>query len=146
MLAEADGECRERLADARRHADELVARARGQGEAEGRVEAEREQALEGLLARTDVLAAQRRAYEELQRRARVAVLGLRGEPGYPELLERLAAAARRDLGDGTRLEIDPPDAGGVRGTAGSLSVDYTLVTLADRCIRELGPGLRRLWT
>ena len=146
VLAEADGERQERLADARRRAEELLAEARQRGEAEGRVEADRERALEGLLARTEVLAAQRRAYEELQDRARAAVLSLRGEPGYPELLERLAAAARRDLGDAAQLEIDPPDAGGVRGTAGSLHVDYTLLTLADSCIRELGPRLRRLWT
>ena len=146
VLEDADDECEERLADARRRAAELLAGAREQGDAEGRVEADREQALEGLLARTEVLAAQRRAYEELQARARAAVLDLREEPGYPELLERLAAAARRDLGDAAQLEIDPPDAGGVRGTAGSLHVDYTLVTLAEGCVRDLGPGLRRLWT
>jgi vacuolar-type H+-ATPase subunit E/Vma4 len=145
-LEEADAECEERLADARRRAEELLAGARERGDAEGRVEADRQRALEGLLARTDVLAAQRRAYEELQARVRAAVLGLRGEPGYPELLERLAGAARRDLGDAAQLEIDPPDAGGVRGTAGSLHVDYTLVTLAEGCVRDLGPRLRRLWT
>jgi len=146
VLEEADAECAERLADARGRAEELLAGARQRGDAEGRLEADHQRALEGLLARTDVLAAQRRAYEELQARARAAVLGLRGEPGYPELLERLAAAARRDLGDAAQLEIDPPHAGGVRGTAGSLHVDYTLATLAEGCVRDLGPGLRRLWT
>ena len=45
-----------------------------------------------------VLAARRELYDELRRRARTAVLSLRDEPGYQELLERLAAAARRDLG------------------------------------------------
>ena len=146
VLEDADDECEERLAGARRRAAGLLADAREQGDAEGRVEADREQALEGLLARTEVLAAQRRAYEELEARARAAVLDLRGEPDYAELLERLSAAVRRDLGDAAQLEIDPPDVGGVRGTAGSLHADYTLVTLAEGCVRDLGPGLRRLWT
>ncbi|HVP01027.1 MAG TPA: V-type ATP synthase subunit E family protein [Solirubrobacteraceae bacterium] len=146
VLADADREAAERLADAHARAEALIARAREQGEAEGRIERGREEALESLLARTDVLAARRRAYEELRRRARGAVLGLRDEPQYGELLDRLAAAARRDLGAGAQIELDPPGLGGVRATAGSRRVDYTLVTLADRCVDELGPRLPRLWT
>ncbi len=93
----------------------------------------------------EVLATQRVAYEELRRRARTAVLALRDDPGYPELLERLAAACRRDLGEQAQLEIDPPEAGGVRARAGTRRVDYTLIALAERCVEELGPRLRRLW-
>ncbi len=73
------------------------------------------------------------------------MLALRSAPGYDELLDRLAAAARRDLGDDASVERDPPDAGGVRAQAGTRSVDYTLPALAARWIDELGSSVRRLW-
>jgi vacuolar-type H+-ATPase subunit E/Vma4 len=145
LQAEADAEAEAQVARARREADELIARARAQGEADGRAESAREEAREAMLTRMEVLAAHRAVYEELLRRARTEVLKLRGEPSYPDLLERLAAACRRDLGDEAQLEIDPPDAGGVRASAGSRRVDYTLVALAESCVRELGPRLLRLW-
>lgn len=145
-LDEAEADARACVEAARREADETIARARAQGEAEGRVEAAHEDARERALARMDVLAAQREAYDELRRRAREAARGLREQPGYADLLERLAAAARRDLGDDAELEIDPPGAGGVRARAGSRRVDYTLAALADRCVAQLGTGVKRLWT
>ena len=145
MLGEAEAQAQARVGEARREADELVEHARAQGEAAGRLEAAHDEAVERVLAQADVLAAQRESYEELSRRARAAVLELRGDPGYPDLLERLAAAARRDLGDAAELEIDPPGAGGVRASAGSRRVDYTLVALSDAYIRELGTTVRTLW-
>jgi vacuolar-type H+-ATPase subunit E/Vma4 len=144
-LAEADAEAGERIERARREAGELVARARAQGEAEGRVAAARAAAVERSSARMEVLAVQRAASDELRRRARAAVLALREAPDYRELLERLTAAARRDLGDGAEIECDPPDVGGVRARAGTRLVDYTLVVLADRCVDALGSRLPRLW-
>jgi vacuolar-type H+-ATPase subunit E/Vma4 len=146
MLDEAETEAEARLESARREAEETIAHARAQGIAEGRVDAAHEEARERTFARMDVLAAQRESYDELRRRAREAVLGLREEPGYAELLERLAAAARRELGADAELEIDPADGGGVRGRAGSRRVDYTLPALADRCVDDLGTAAQRLWT
>jgi vacuolar-type H+-ATPase subunit E/Vma4 len=145
LIAEADAEAREPVAAARRDADRLAERARAGGEAEGRVVAAHESAERAAAARREVLAARGEAYEELRVRARMAVLALRGEPGYGALLERLADAARRDLGAGAQLEVDPPEGGGVRGRAGSRRVDYTLPTLAERCVDALGPELGRLW-
>lgn len=146
IVAQAEEQAREQIEPARRQADEIVAAARAQGEADGRLEAAREEAVQRFSARTTVLGAQRESYEELRRRARAAVLTLRDEPDYPELLEHLGAAARRDLGDGAQLQIDPPELGGVLGTAGTRAVDYTLVALADRCVDDLGPRLAVLWT
>lgn len=145
-LEAAETQARAHVEDARRQAEETIARARAHGEAEGRVEAAHEEAQVRAFARMDVLAAQREAYDELGRRAREAALSLRDEPGYEELLERLAGAARRDLGDGAELEIDPSGAGGVRARAGSRRVDYTLPVLADRCVAQLGGSVARLWT
>jgi vacuolar-type H+-ATPase subunit E/Vma4 len=146
ILAQAEVEASEQVEPARRQADAVVAAARARGEADGRLESGRDEAAERFAARMTVLAAQRTSYDELRRRARAAVLTLREEADYPELLERLAAAARRDLGDGAQLQIDPPDLGGVLGTAGTRAVDYTLTALADRCIDDLGPRLAALWT
>jgi hypothetical protein len=146
IVAQAETQACEQLEPARRQADALVAAGRAHGEADGRLEAAREEAAARFSAHMTVLAEQRASYEELRRRARTAVLALRDDADYPELLERLAAAARRDLGDGAQLQIDPPELGGVLGSAGSRTVDYTLVALADRCIDDLGPRLATLWT
>ncbi|HSD79549.1 MAG TPA: V-type ATP synthase subunit E family protein [Solirubrobacteraceae bacterium] len=146
LLAAADAEARERVGRAQADADAVIARGRAQGEAEGRVQAARERALELAGARLDVLTAQRESCDELARRARAAALALRDEPGYEALLDRLADAARRELGDGARIERDPPQAGGVVATAGSRRADLSLPILAERCVEALGLGLRRLWS
>jgi vacuolar-type H+-ATPase subunit E/Vma4 len=145
IIDEADTEVGERLEAARRTATEILDRARSQGEAEGRLVSSREEARRTALERSRVLVARGGLYEELGRRARSAVLELRHEPGYADLLARLEAAARDDLGDRVELEVDPPDAGGVRARAGTLLVDYTLPTLAAACLESLGPRVRRLW-
>lgn len=145
LLDAAEADARGRVDAAHAEAEESIARARAHGEAEGRVEAARAAALERASSRVEVLVARREAYDELRRRAREAALGLRDEAGYPDLLERLSAAARRDLGDGAAVEIDPPGLGGVRARAGSRRVDYTLAALADRCMVQLGASLQRLW-
>lgn len=144
ILGEARDEAEDRIAEARSQADQLVARARARGRAEGRVQAAHDAAMERASARFSVLSAQRRSYEELRTRARAAVLELRDQEGYAELVERLTASVRRDLGEGAEIERDPPG-GGVRASAGSRSVDCTLPTLARRCVDDLGVRLERLW-
>ena len=145
IIDEADTEVGERLEAARRTAAEILDRARSQGEAEGRLLSSREEARRAALERSRVLVARGGLHEELGRRARSAVLELRREPGYADLLARLEAAARDDLGDRAELEVDPPDVGGVRARAGTLLVDYTLPALAAACLESLGPRVRRLW-
>jgi vacuolar-type H+-ATPase subunit E/Vma4 len=145
LLREAEEQDNELIEDARRNAEDLLARAREEGAAAGRAHAARDAGLDRAAARWQVLAAQRISYEELLRGVRSEVIALQGEQAYPELLQRLAAAARRDLGEDAELEIDPPGLGGVRARAGSRRVDYTLPSLADRCVQDLGPLLARLW-
>ncbi len=146
ILARADTEAGARLQDARRQAEELRVRARAQGEAEGRAGAARTRAGGRFAARMLVLAAKRASYDALLEQARRAALALREDPGYPQLLERLAAAARDDLGPDAELTLDPPGLGGVLGQAGSRAVDYTLAAIAERCVRDLGPRVAELWT
>jgi hypothetical protein len=145
LLQQADEQAREQVAQARRDAEALIARAREEGLATGRAQAAHDAGRERAVARWEVLAAQRAAYDELCRRVRTEVMALRVQDGYPELLERLAAAARRDLGDVAEIEIDPPADGGIRARAGGRQVDYTLASLAERCVRDLGPAPARLW-
>ncbi|MGZ4201367.1 MAG: V-type ATP synthase subunit E family protein [Thermoleophilaceae bacterium] len=146
IVAAGEAEAAQQTGPARRQAEEILAAARAQGESEGRREAAREEAAEHAAARATVLAAQRESYDELCRRARVAALSLRSEPDYARLLEHLSAAARQGLGEDAELELDPPELGGVRASAGTRALDYTLVAIAERCVDGLGPRLTALWS
>jgi vacuolar-type H+-ATPase subunit E/Vma4 len=138
-------DARERLAAAQREADALIARARAEGEAYGHLEAARSLAAQRFAAHLHVLGARRASYEALLAQARDAALALRDNAEYPDLLERLAAAARRDLGTGAELTIDPAGRGGVVARAGTREVDSTLVVLAERCVERLGSKAGALW-
>jgi vacuolar-type H+-ATPase subunit E/Vma4 len=155
-----------RLADAHRRADALVADARADAEASvARAQADVEEQIE--LARSDhtpeaclreraVAAAQRRrgdallrtqraAYDEILAQMRRRVLQLRDEAGYRRLLDRLEALAVRQLGEGVVIERDPAGWGGVPPPRGSLSVDYTLPAMAERCMGTMAEEIEALW-
>jgi vacuolar-type H+-ATPase subunit E/Vma4 len=134
-----------RLGEAARRAEELVARARSLGESDAGPEVARRRLRARRRARALTLAARREVYEELRREAVAAALSLRGTEPYPALLERLAAAAREQLGGEATLELDPPEQGGVIASSGERRVDYTLPALVDRCLAGSGMELRRLW-
>ena len=145
VLADGERQAEQRLAEARAEAEANVARARATGEAEGRIAAARDTARRGAAARMAVLSARREVYEELCARAHESVLALRTDPEYPDLLERLAEAARQALGSDAEVDLDPPGVGGASARAGTRSIDFTLPSLTNRCIADLGPRLQRLW-
>lgn len=139
---------------AARAARAIVERAEAEADAEveaarreGRAEADREMAAEVLAgrrrARRLVLEAERAAYERLRAAAVAAACALRDDPGYEELAEGLAAAARRQLGQGTQLR--PAPGGGVIGEVGGRRVDYSLSSLADRAVDAVAPALLEAW-
>ena len=144
-LEEVDAECARLVADAEARAHELARQGRREGEDAAAKVALRRRATATRRAREILLQAQRRQIEELQRRSREAVLLLREDNNYPELLERLSWAARDQLGPGTEVELDPPAFGGVIGRSGRMSVDYTLPALAERAVASLGDELESLW-
>lgn len=144
-LAAVDSESARTLASAEASAQELVRQGRLEGEEAAAKEAVRRRATASRRAREIRLGAQRRQVDELQRRSREAILGLRETDGYPALLERLTHAAREQLGRDAEVEVDPPGLGGVIGRAGRTSVDYTLPALADRTIASLDDELEGLW-
>lgn len=144
-LEAVDSECARLLAEAESNAHGLVRRGRRDGERAAAKEAVRRRATAMRRAREIRLRAQQRQIEELRRRAREAVLHARDDSRYPELLERLAAEVRGQLGPAATVELDPEALGGVIGRHGSTSVDYSLPALVERAIDDLDTNLERLW-
>jgi vacuolar-type H+-ATPase subunit E/Vma4 len=142
-LADADRRAQAIVGEAERQGLELVERARAEGTAAAGlvgvgacVEARRR-------GRALVLAAQRELYDELHRRAVAGAQQLRDSPAYPALVARLSTAARTQLGSKATIVVD--EEGGIRAHEGARSVDYTLPTLAERCLEWLGADVERLW-
>lgn len=145
VLARADEQAAAKLSEAEQRGRTLVDEARAEGQTAAAITGAHEEARARRQARALVLAAKRELYEELGREARAAAHALRDGPGYPELLERLSAAALAQLGEEAVLEIDPVGAGGVRASSGARHVDYSLDALVDRCLERVGSTLEGLW-
>jgi len=155
MLRRAGAQAQELVGDAHRAAGALLAQARAaaadavtRAQQEGRARAAPLAAAERhrgrRQARAILLAAELRASDELAGRIRAAVLGLRDEPGYGELRDRLAALAGRAAGPGAAVSEHP--AGGVIARAPGVLVDCSLPRLAERAVEALNPRIRELYT
>jgi vacuolar-type H+-ATPase subunit E/Vma4 len=143
--AEVEAERAKRLADARAKASALVEEGRLEGRRAAKQEGARRRGAARRRAREAELAARGALFEELRRRARAGAFGLRVDPTYPELLDRLAEAAQAQLGADAELEVDRPGTGGVVARSGRRSVDYTLPALADRALADLDGEVEKLW-
>jgi vacuolar-type H+-ATPase subunit E/Vma4 len=154
MLRDAAGQATQILADARREADAIVAQARQDAEralwmagAAGRAQAVPQAAAVRRQARNEarsaLLGAQREAYDELRARVRAAMHGLRGEPGYDELLRALARMVQLEAGSGATVTVS--DDGGVVARAPGVLVDCSLPRLADLAVEALNAEVRELW-
>lgn len=154
LLRAAGAEADRVRAAARAEADELLSQARlraeravRDGQARGRAEAAPVAAAERsrgrAQARALVLGAQRAAYDELCRRIRAEVGGLRGDPRYGLLLGRLTALAARAAGPDATVAAAPD--GGVLARSGQVTVDCSLPRLADVAVAALGDRVRELW-
>jgi vacuolar-type H+-ATPase subunit H len=142
-LAPADEEAAALLTDAEREAGQLVRNASAEGAADAAAMLAADRARARRDARRIVLQAQREAYQLLQSRVREAVTGLRHDPGYPRLRDRLTEMVRAELGPGCRI-TEPPD-GGVVGALPGRRVDRSLAALADRLVEGLGAEVQELW-
>ncbi len=83
---------------------------------------------------------------ELAAAVGAAVLALRADARYPELLRHFEAQARDQLGSEAEVRVDPDLGGGVVAAAGSRHVDYTLKALAERALGSLADEVAALWT
>ena len=144
-LADADRRAAVELAAAQEKGEELTRRAHVEGAAAAEIAGAHDEAQARRAARALVLAAERELYDELCRRAGEEVSALRGGDAYRALLEELSAVARRQLGAGARLDVDPDGLGGVRGSSNGRSVDYTLPSVVDRALERLGARTEELW-
>ena len=144
IIADARREADDIITQARRSAEAAVAQARAAGREEAAALAAAERSRGRTEARSVLLTAQRAALGELRSQVRAAVTGLRGEPGYGKLLDRLTTMARRAAGPDAAVETSPD--GGVIARSRGVVVDCTLPRLADLAVAALGPGVRELWT
>jgi hypothetical protein len=154
LLARAHAEADSVVGAAKREAEERRAAARAEGEGViERATADREAAAGAAHARrllrarreahAIILQARRDVYDEVRTAAQAATADLRVQPGYAPLRERLATAAREQLG--ADAELTEPAGGGVVARAGERLVDYSLTAMTDRCLAELSLELEELW-
>ena len=132
------------LTQARRDAESAVGQARADGIAQAAPLAAAERSRGRRAASEILLAAERGIRDEAERRIRAAVLGLRDQPGYGDLRDRLTRLARAAAGPDAVVTDHP--AGGVVAHAPGIFVDCSLPRLADRVTGELGPRIRELYT
>ena len=144
IMEQAHAEAAAIVSQARRGADEAIALAWTQGQADGAPAAAAERSRGREQARSILFGAQREAHEELRGRVLAAVGGLRDEPGYDRLLSRLTAMAGRVAGPDATITVQP--AGGVVARARDVVVDCTLPKLAILAVNALGDQVRELWT
>jgi vacuolar-type H+-ATPase subunit E/Vma4 len=142
IVADARRDAQAQVAAARVRADELVTRARAAGQSAAGALATAELGRGRQAARAAALDADRRAYDALAARIRSAVRGLREEPGYGEIRDRLAVLALSAAGPGASVSEHPD--GGVLAEGPGITVDCSLPRLADLAVAALGPKIREL--
>ena len=144
LRASATAEAEAVLADARRQVEEILAQACARGESDGQSAAAARAATSRRDARSVVLTAQCRTYDELRRRVRDAVGALREDPVYPRLLGRLEDLARSIAGPSAAISRHP--SGGVLAQGAGTFVDCSLPRLADTAVDALGSEVSALWS
>jgi hypothetical protein len=142
IVADAQRAARALGAEARRAAADAMARAQQEGWAQAEPLAAAERHRGRRQARAIALGAELRARDEVADAIRAAVLGLRDQPGYGELRDRLAALAGRAAGQGATVSEHAD--GGVIAHAPGVLVDCSLPRLAERVIEVLDPRIREL--
>jgi len=145
LLAHARRDADTRVEQARREADALVERARREGEAAAAEQTAYAWAIVRREAAATVLVAKQKMVDELRSRVRTAVLALRDEPDYADIMDGLAAHARARLGPSALVVRDPPGLGGVMAELEGRRVDDTLVALADRAFDAIAESLQERW-
>lgn len=143
-LAAARGDAAEVVAAAEREAADLSERAQARGAAEADEVLAAERAAARRAVRSAELTARAAAYDRLRTEVVSAIRAMADGPDYPRLRERLAAEARRLLGDDA--EITDAPGGGVYGRTASAQVDCSLDAFAARAVAALEPELDGLWS
>lgn len=154
LRRQAETEAGRRAEDARRQADDILAKARAeadsiraaaarQGSEAARAEAAGRSARVRREARRTVLAQQEALRTELMQRVQTQARELRSDPRYPQMLRRLTERADSLLGP--MASVTESYKGGVTGSAGSRHLDLTLPTLAGQALEKHSGEVHRLW-
>jgi len=143
IRAAAHAEAGELLRQARLSAECAVRDGEARGRAEAAPVAAAERSRGRARARAIVLGAQREAYDELGRRIRAEADGLRDDPRYGLLVDRLTVLAAQAAGPDATVTVVPE--GGVLARAGQVVVDCSLPRLAVQATDALGDRVRELW-
>ena len=140
LVAAAEDERASALSDAQREVDELLARARDQGHADGEELFASERATGRASDQARLLAAQRSVYDSLRSRIAHQVRDLLAGPGAHD---RLVAALVDRLGEEVAV-VDVPDGGVVARTPDGRSIDASVAALVDSALAD--QDLTPLWT
>jgi vacuolar-type H+-ATPase subunit E/Vma4 len=144
-LDDAHAAAQRRLDDAQAGAAQVLEDARTEGREAAELEATRRRAEARRAAHEQVLRARRDALEHLRSRVLDGLVERRDDDAYRKLLDRLEAAATRQLGAGAEVDRSPAGGGLVARRAGR-RVDYRLEVLVDDALTSMGAQLRELWS
>lgn len=142
-VARAETSAAQQVQSARDAAATRVAEAHAAAEVDADAQFTIERAAVRRQARRIVLEAQARARSALVRDAISSLQARRGTATYQELIDRFAQRSKEQLGPDT--DIRESEAGGVIGTCGRRSVDYTLPAVVERAVDAIGPDIEELW-
>lgn len=142
LLASARDAAEALLEQARRDAGEMVRKAGEEGRAQAAPLALAELSRGRREARAALLRAEQRAQADVEGRILAAITGLKTEPDYPELRDRLAELALQAAGPGAT--VTEHRMGGVVARAPGILVDCSLPRLAQQVTEMLGPRIRQL--
>lgn len=145
IRAGAQARAQQALAAARAEADDLLAEQRARAARRAQTEERRRLAQARADAHALVLHAQRSVMAQARDAAHAAARGLREDPRYARLSERLAGQARRRLASAGPVRIEPAPEGGVVARAGALQIDQSLSAQVERCLEGLAGEMQRLW-
>jgi len=145
VLARAEADAGEVVGSARQEADAEETEARRRAAEAGRARLEWDLARARADANHEILAVRAELRGRLIAEARRAAVELRRHPRYPELLDRLEALARSQLGPAAAIDRAPGPAGGLVATAGHRRVDYSLPSLAERALADLEDEVTASW-
>jgi len=139
----ARGDADATLARAHDEARAAVEQARSEGETDAATALAVDRGRARRRARSQVLAAQRAAYDDLVAAARAGVQELIDDEHWPQMRDALAQRVRDALGPDAEVDVVPD---GVVGRNGPRMLDLRLPALADAQVQELGPQLQSLWS
>lgn len=141
----AEQQARAILEQAQSQADSIRAQARAQGEADAAQVRAEQRARARRRARTQVLAGQRAALDQVRTAVHLELRRRWDDPDTRQVLRcRLVELARSQLGDDAVI-ADHPDAG-IVATVGHRRGTFLLPDLADQVLDDLGPDIESLWT